>query len=281
MRDYPSAESQILTRAVRSLIPDLTFASGGQFLLATDPGAAIGPQCYFYLNPLAFAGNAANQTAIVLSRSIDRGTSWSPPVTVFESRTGAASLDKNWIAVNDSTGARNSGRLAVTWSVFTLTAVYLQSSVSDDLGLDGPPPLHREPARRGPLCRRLARRREHVVTESPSYGKIERLPPRAAHFTRLPARRLSGSGGTDRFRVVGGRGLVRHSGRQIRSFCHPFCQKPTTERSAEVRPPSPRPLHWPEPLRSRPTARIRLCSSPLSPAPIPPWSPASAAVAGF
>lgn len=129
----------------RSLIPELTFASGGRFLRATDPVAAIGPQGDFYLNTLAFADNTANQSAIVVSRSLDSGISWSPPITVFESRTGAASLDKNWIAVSDSPGARNAGRLAVTWSVFTPTAVYLQSAVSDDRGTTWSAPANLTP----------------------------------------------------------------------------------------------------------------------------------------
>lgn len=129
----------------RSLIPDLTFASGGRFLRATDPVAAIGPQGDFYLNTLAFVDNTANQTAIVVSRSMDQGNSWSRPITVFESQTGAASLDKNWIAVNDTPGARNAGRLAVTWSVFTPTAVYLQSSISDDRGATWSAPANLTP----------------------------------------------------------------------------------------------------------------------------------------
>ncbi len=129
----------------RNLIPQLTLASGGRFLRATDPVAAIGPQGDLYLNTLCFTGTTANQSAVVVSRSVDGGATWLPPTTVFESFTSNASLDKNWMAANDAAGARNAGRLAVTWSVFTPTAVYLQSSVSDDRGVSWSPPANLTP----------------------------------------------------------------------------------------------------------------------------------------
>ena len=130
----------------RGLIPQLTVASGGRFFRATDPVAAIGPQGDFYLNTLGSIDNGFGQTAIVVSRSVDGGTTWLPPVTVAQALTTAASLDKNWMAVNDFSSARNPGRIAVTWSVYAGNFVYLQSSVSDDRGANWTVPVNVTPA---------------------------------------------------------------------------------------------------------------------------------------
>lgn len=118
----------------RGLIPQLGTVNGGRFLRATDPVAAIGPQGDLYLNTLGFPGTTSSQTAVVISRSLDGGRTWLPPVAVAETFTAARFLDKNWMAVNDAPGARNAGRIAVTWSAFSGSFVYLQASVSDDRG---------------------------------------------------------------------------------------------------------------------------------------------------
>ena len=118
----------------RALIPQLTGATGGRFLRSTDPVAGIGPQGDLYLNNLAFVDNTSNQTSIVVSRSVDGGTTWQAPVAVAETFTAATFLDKNWMAVNDFPGTPNPGRIAVTWAAFSGSFVYLQSAVSDTRG---------------------------------------------------------------------------------------------------------------------------------------------------
>ena len=118
----------------RALIPALTVSSGGPYLRATDPVAAIGPQGDLYLNTLGSLDNAFGLSAVVVSRSADSGTSWLPPVVVAQSPNTSVMLDKNWLAVNDLPGTPNSGRLVVTWTNFTGNFNYLQSSVSDDRG---------------------------------------------------------------------------------------------------------------------------------------------------
>ena len=118
----------------RALIPRLTVATGGGFQRATDPVAGIGPQGDLYLNTLGSLDNAFSQSAVVVSRSVDGGASWFPPVTVALSLDSTVMLDKNWMAVNDLPGAPNPGRIAVTWTTFSGNFNFLESSVSDDRG---------------------------------------------------------------------------------------------------------------------------------------------------
>lgn len=124
----------------RALTPGLTVASGGPYLRATDPVAAIGPQGDFYLNALGSIDNAFGLSAIVVSRSTDTGTTWSAPAVVFQSPNAQTAPDKNWMVVNDFPAAPNSGRLVVTWTNFTSNAVgastgnHLAAAVSDDRG---------------------------------------------------------------------------------------------------------------------------------------------------
>ena len=118
----------------RALIPRLTVATGGGFQRATDPVAGIGPQGDLYLNTLGSLDNAFGQSAVVVSRSVDGGASWFPPVTVVLSLDSTVMLDKNWMAVNDLPGAPNPGRIAVTWTTFSGNFNFLEASVSDDRG---------------------------------------------------------------------------------------------------------------------------------------------------
>ncbi len=124
----------------RALTPGLTVASGGPYLRATDPVAAIGPQGDFYLNALGSIDNAFGLSAIVVSRSTDTGATWSAPTVVFQSPNSQTAPDKNWMVVNDFAAAPNSGRLVVTWTNFTSNAVgastgnHLAAAVSDDRG---------------------------------------------------------------------------------------------------------------------------------------------------
>lgn len=124
----------------RDLIPNLTLASGGRYLRATDPVAGTGPLGELYLQTLTSTQGAFDLAAIVVSRSLDGGVSWSAPATVFESRSTLLAPDKNWLAVNDLPGTPNPGRLVSTWSNFnynssgSLAGVALVASYSDDRG---------------------------------------------------------------------------------------------------------------------------------------------------
>ena len=135
----------------RALIPNLTAASGGRFSRATDPVAGAGPQGELYLQTLASVSGSFSQAAVVVSRSLDGGTTWSSPTTVFESPNSTTAPDKNWLAVNDYPGAPNSGRLVSTWSNFLANAaggtiaIPLVASVSDDRGATWSAPIEITP----------------------------------------------------------------------------------------------------------------------------------------
>ena len=129
----------------RALIPRLTVATGGGFQRATDPVAGIGPQGDLYLNTLGSLDNAFGQSAVVVSRSVDGGASWFPPVTVALSLDSTVMLDKNWMAVNDLPGAPNPGRIAVTWTTFSGNFNFLEASVSDDRGESWSPRVNLTP----------------------------------------------------------------------------------------------------------------------------------------
>lgn len=124
----------------RALIPGLTVANGGPYLRATDPVAGAGPDGELYLNTLGSIDNSFGLAAVVVSRSLDDGATWSAPSTVFRSTTPQLMPDKNWLAVNDHPGSPTRGRLACTWTLFSQGAPgvplgnHLMCSVSDDRG---------------------------------------------------------------------------------------------------------------------------------------------------
>ncbi len=136
----------------RALIPNLTIGSAGRYVRATDPVAGFGPQGELYLQTLVSTRGSFETGAVVVSRSLDGGATWSDPLTVVESADPRLFLDKNWLAVNDRAGARFAGRLVSTWSNFTsnsagaTTAITLSSSVSDDQGATWSPAANIAPA---------------------------------------------------------------------------------------------------------------------------------------
>ncbi len=135
----------------RGLVPALTTASGGRFNRATDPVAGAGPQGELYLQALASVSGAFATAAVVVSRSIDGGTTWSAPATVFESTSSLLGPDKNWLAVNDYAGTPTAGRLVSTWSNFirnttgATLGIPLVASVSDDRGVTWSSPVELTP----------------------------------------------------------------------------------------------------------------------------------------
>jgi hypothetical protein len=61
-------------------------ANGGDFARASDPWVAIGPDGIAYQIGIAFTGDtfaSGSSSAVLASRSIDGGTTWSPPATVI------------------------------------------------------------------------------------------------------------------------------------------------------------------------------------------------------
>lgn len=131
----------------RSLIPQLTAASGGIYNRATDPVAAAGPNGELYLNTLGSISGAFDLAAVTVSRSLDSGKTWSSPAIVYQSPSTLVMPDKNWLAVNDYAGTPNSGRLIATWTNFTANASgastgnNLLAATSDDRGATWSSPI--------------------------------------------------------------------------------------------------------------------------------------------
>lgn len=136
----------------RALIPQLTTASGGLYRRATDPVAGIGPQGDLYLTTLGSLDDAFGSVDLVVCRSMDGGANWSAPVVAFHQTNAQAAPDKNWLAINDYSGAANLGRLVATWTNFTSTTAgaatgnNLLAAVSDDRGATWSAPIAITPA---------------------------------------------------------------------------------------------------------------------------------------
>lgn len=135
----------------RALTPNLTTVTGGRFNRATDAVAGAGPQGDLYLQALASAQGAFSLAAVVVSRSTDGGTTWSDPAVVFESSSTTIGPDKNWLAVNDHSGAPHAGRLVSTWTNFlrnasgTAIASPVVAAISDDRGATWSAPIEITP----------------------------------------------------------------------------------------------------------------------------------------
>lgn len=127
----------------RALIPNLTTASGGTYVRATDPVAAIDLEGRVFLATLAARQTSFNDGGVVVvSRSTDRGATFSTPAVVAAG-TATTILDKEWLAVNDYAGTPHANRLVVTWTAIdTNTNSYdLFSAFSDDAGASWSTPL--------------------------------------------------------------------------------------------------------------------------------------------
>ncbi|MCX6876187.1 MAG: sialidase family protein [Verrucomicrobia bacterium] len=115
----------------RALIPALTQLTGGVYQRATDPVAGIDSQGNIYLNTLGIAGAVF---AVAVSRSTNGGVSFEAPVEVYRAPTRSLQPDKNWMTINTFSQTPTSGRVVVTWTMFTADPYPLACSFSDDAG---------------------------------------------------------------------------------------------------------------------------------------------------
>ena len=120
----------------RALIPNLTMASGGTYLRATDPVAGIDLSGRIFLNTEGSTTDGFADGIILVSRSTDGGTTFDAPAVVFRPADSSNFPDKSWMAVNTFSGTATAGRIVVTWTLFgTTDASPIFRSYSDDHGL--------------------------------------------------------------------------------------------------------------------------------------------------
>jgi hypothetical protein len=105
----------------RSLIPKLGKPGGGPFVVASDPVAGIAADGTAYLNTLGVRSQEPLTGAAVVSRSLDGGATFEPPVIAYESPNNEFFPDKNWMAINTFPATATAGRIVVTFTLFSNT----------------------------------------------------------------------------------------------------------------------------------------------------------------
>lgn len=119
----------------RALIPQLTMASGGPYLRATDPVAGIDLSGRLFLNTEAATTAGFQDGTILVSRSTDGGTNFDPPAVVYRPTNDSIFPDKPWMAINTFSGTATAGRIVATWTQFgTTNASPIFRAYSDDHG---------------------------------------------------------------------------------------------------------------------------------------------------
>ncbi len=129
----------------RALIPNLTTTSGGPYPRATDPVAGIDFDGNLFLCTEAATNADFSEGIILVSRSLDGGTTVNPPATVFQPTNSSNFPDKPWMAINTFPGSGSLGRILVTWTLFgTTDASPIYRSYSTDQGVtwSGAAPIH-------------------------------------------------------------------------------------------------------------------------------------------
>ena len=130
----------------RSLIPNLAKPSGGPFMVASDPVAGIAADGTAYLNTLGVRSQEPVTTgAALVSRSLDGGVTFEPPVIAYESPNNEFFPDKNWMAINTFPETATAGRVVVTFTLFSNTGGTsrpIGRVLSDDKGQTWSPPAY-------------------------------------------------------------------------------------------------------------------------------------------
>jgi hypothetical protein len=124
----------------RALIPNLTTITGGPYFRATDPVAGIDLDGKVFLNTEGATDSAFTTGIILVSRSLDGGTTFAAPSVVFQPENNSDFPDKPWMAVNTFAGTSTVGRILVTWTEFgTTDASPILRSYSDNHGVTWSP----------------------------------------------------------------------------------------------------------------------------------------------
>jgi hypothetical protein len=97
-------------------MPGLTRVVGGAWDRASDPVVAFGPDGSVYVSALVFDNGCP--TGVTVSRSVNGGATFGPPMLVHKSTTCAYSDDKNWLVVDTQPSSPFYGRLYQFWTAF-------------------------------------------------------------------------------------------------------------------------------------------------------------------
>ncbi len=120
----------------RALIPNLTMASGGPYLRATDPVAGIDLSDRLFLTTEGTTTPGFADGTILVSRSTDGGATFEAPFVVYRPPNNSIFPDKPWMAINTFSGTASAGRIVVTWTQFgTTNASPIFRAYSDDQGV--------------------------------------------------------------------------------------------------------------------------------------------------
>ncbi len=107
----------------RALIPGLTRTVGGPYFRATDPVAAIDLNGIVFLNVIASVDTNFGVGAVILSRSTNGGQSFEAPVVVYQPPNSNTFTDKNWMTINTFPGTSSTGRIIITFTLFSSDTV--------------------------------------------------------------------------------------------------------------------------------------------------------------
>lgn len=97
-------------------LPKLTKAVGGVWARASDPVVAFGADGSVYV--LALVLGSGCSTGLTLSRSVNGGATFAPPVLVQKSTRCSYSDDKDWLIIDTQPNSPFYGRLYAFWTAF-------------------------------------------------------------------------------------------------------------------------------------------------------------------
>jgi hypothetical protein len=112
----------------RALIPNLTTVTGGPYFRATDPIAAIDLDGKVFLCTEGATNADFSEGIIVVSRSLDGGTTFGSPAVVFKPTNNDDFPDKPWMAVTISAAPRPPPAGLSPLGLFSSRAVLPRSS---------------------------------------------------------------------------------------------------------------------------------------------------------
>ena len=113
-------------------LPKLTTVVGGAWARASDPVVAFGADGSVYVSALVL-GTGCN-TGLTVSRSVNGGATFAPPVVVQKSSSCSYSDDKDWLTIDTQPSSPFYGRIYEFWTAFLASGSPQVVRWSDDSG---------------------------------------------------------------------------------------------------------------------------------------------------